>query len=279
MKLKLGFSTCPNDTFMFDALVNHRINHKFNDLEVYMADIEELNILAADSVPDVTKMSFHQFPFVSDEYMILNSGSALGFGNGPLLITKNPEAFASKNNPVIAIPGKNTTANLLLGILYEKPFSRKELLFSDIENAVLEEKVDAGVIIHENRFTYQNKGLMLVNDLGELWTKKTRNPIPLGCIAIRRSLPKKIIREFDLSLRKSIRFAFDNPGESEMFIRQHAQEMDDDVIRKHIGLYVNNFSEDLGEEGRKSIHNLFSEGIRRGIFSSVKEPIFVEINN
>ena len=179
MKLKLGFSTCPNDTFMFDAMVHHKIDTFGLDFDLHLADIEELNQLSLKGELDITKISYAAYTKVSDKYIFLNSGSALGENNGPILISKRKIYPDEVNNLKIAIPGKNTTANMLLSIAYPEAKSKVEYLFSDIEDVVLSDEVDAGLIIHENRFTYEKKGLKKIIDLGEFWERKTNKPIPL----------------------------------------------------------------------------------------------------
>ena len=247
MKLRLGFSTCPNDTFIFDAMVHKKIDTEGLDFNLIMGDVEELNNMALNSDIDITKISFHAYAYVADKYKILNSGSALGRNNGPLLISKKkiyPDEVPSLK---IAIPGKHTTANLLLHFAYPQIKEIKEYLFSDIEQAVLENKVDAGLIIHETRFTYKKKGLHKIIDLGEYWEQKTSLPVPLGGIIINRDISAKTQKKVDRVLRRSIEFALKNPDSPLEFIREFAQEMDKDVMYRHIQLYVNDFTRDLKE--------------------------------
>ena len=275
MKLKLGFSTCPNDTFIFDALVHHKIDTQGLDFELIMGDVEELNKMAFNSELDVTKISYHAYAYLANKYKILNSGSALGRNNGPLIISKKifkPEDIPSLK---LAIPGQYTTANLLLHIAYPHRLNTQEFLFSDIEQAILDGKVDAGVIIHETRFTYQRRGLHKIVDLGEYWEQTTGLPVPLGGIIINRKVPQDIQRKFDKLLRKSIEFAWKNPDEPLQFIRQYAQEIEDDVMYNHIKLYVNEFTLDLGQEGRQSIRYLLNKGAEIGFSPAVQDDIFV----
>ncbi|MCK4700698.1 MAG: 1,4-dihydroxy-6-naphthoate synthase, partial [Bacteroidales bacterium] len=239
MKLKLGFSTCPNDTYIFDAIVNKRINLEGISFEVVLADVEELNTMAFELIPDVTKLSFHAYAYVSDYYKILNTGSALGYKNGPLLISKKKIYPDEVSDLIIAVPGKYTTANLLLGIAYPDVKKKKEYLFSNIEDVVLSGETDAGLIIHESRFTYTSKGLKKIIDLGEYWEEKTHLPIPLGGIMIRRDLPEEIRKKVNHILKASISYAKENPRDSFDYIKMHAQSVEDEVIRKHIDLYVN----------------------------------------
>lgn len=274
-KLTLGFSTCPNDTFIFDAMIHQKIDTEGLNFDVVMGDVEELNLEAFKGKIDITKLSYHAYAHIANEYKLLTSGSALGRGNGPLLISKKkiyPDEVADLS---VAIPGKNTTANLLFSIFYPTVKKKTEYLFSDIEDVVLDEEVDAGVIIHENRFTFQEKGLKKVVDLGELWERKTGSPIPLGGIVINRNIDLETQQRVNRVLMRSIQFAFDNPAESYNFVKQYAQEMEDDVIRKHIELYVNSFTLKLGEEGEKAIKTLYEEAIKNKVISSVPEDIFV----
>ncbi|MFW6225117.1 MAG: 1,4-dihydroxy-6-naphthoate synthase [Bacteroidota bacterium] len=254
--IDLCFSTCPNDTFMFDAMIHERIdtgNIKFN---VMMTDIEELNQNALNGIPDVTKISFAVYPKIKDNYLLLNAGSAMGHGNGPLLIGKDAKLPEKKKNISVAIPGINTTARLLFQKAYPEITHHKMYLFSDIECAVLQGNVDAGVIIHENRFTYQKKGLKKIKDLGKHWEDTMHLPIPLGGIAIKRNLSNEIQKKINLYIRKSIEYAIANREKSYNFIKHHAQAMDDEVIRKHIDLYVNHYSLDLKSNGRKAVMHL-----------------------
>ena len=276
MKLKLCFSTCPNDTFVFDAMVHHKIDTEGFIFDVHMADVEELNKLAIAADADITKLSFNAYSQVSENYMILNSGSALGRKNGPLLVSKKKVYLDEVGDLKIAIPGKNTTATALLQILFPHTKIVKEYLFSDIESAVLDGEVDAGVLIHEGRFTYKNKGLQLIADLGELWESSTQQPIPLGCIAIKRNLPAEIQQKFDRVLRKSIEFAIRNPSESSSFVHQYAKELDEETIQKHINLFVNEFTVNLGVEGKEAI-TFFLEKLQ-STNKSIKicDTIFVE---
>jgi 1,4-dihydroxy-6-naphthoate synthase len=272
----IGFSPCPNDTFIFDALIHERINMGTSHFNPQLLDVEALNKAAASSLLDVTKLSFSAFAFVSEQYQILPSGSALGRGCGPLIVSKNKLELSDLKNLRIAIPGKYTTANLLMSIFMKEEVEIHEMLFSDIEDAVLSGICDAGLIIHENRFTYAQKGLHKVADMGELWEQRTGLPIPLGCIAIKRSLPDFEKRTIGELIKSSVQFAFDNPLASENYVMQHAAEMSKEVQRQHIELYVNEFSIDLAKEGQRAIRMLFQEGITSGILPELKEPIFVE---
>lgn len=275
MELRLGFSTCPNDTFIFDALVHHKIDTEGLNFEILLADVEELNKAAFEHQIDITKLSYHAYAYVSNNYTLLDSGSALGNNNGPLLISKfkiYPDEIDDLN---IAIPGKYTTANLLLSIAYPNALYKKEYLFSDIEEAVLSNEVDAGLIIHENRFTYESKGLLKIMDLGEFWEDKTNLPIPLGGIVVNKKLAMDIQLKINRLIRKSIEYAYENPESSLGFIKQYAQEMNPEVMRKHIALYVNEYSLDLGEKGKSAIATLYKEAALTNGFPKMHPEIFL----
>lgn len=271
----LGFSPCPNDTFIMDALVHNRIQSEFDFIPA-IHDVDVLNNLARNGELSITKLSFGAYPFVSDKYQILAAGSALGRGCGPLLISKN--AIESKNlsNLTVAIPGETTTANLLLSILYPEIKQKKVFLFSEIENAVLSGEVDLGLIIHENRFTYAQKGLLKFADLGEKWEVETGLPIPLGCIAIKRTISEGLKAKISKLLTQSVEYAFQNPNESKPYIHKYAQEMDESVQQQHINLYVNNFSINLGEEGKNAIRELFKKGAELNLLQIPTEPLFID---
>ncbi|MEE2700299.1 MAG: 1,4-dihydroxy-6-naphthoate synthase [Bacteroidota bacterium] len=257
MKLTLGYSSCPNDTFMFDAMVHHKIDTEALEFDVLLADVEQLNKWAFEGKLDVTKLSFNAFTHCANKYALLDSGAALGRNCGPLLIMKSETVLNSKST--IAIPGKHTTANMLLDIAIPEMKNRVETLFCEIENEVLNENVDAGLIIHENRFTYQDKGLKKVMDLGEFWEEETGLPIPLGGVVVNRKLPFATQQKIERVLRKSVEFAFTNPNSSADYVKCHAQEMDKKVIDAHINLYVNDFSTSLGKEGRSAVKRVFQK--------------------
>ena len=275
MDLTLGFSTCPNDTFIFDAMVNGRIDTEELRFELYLADVEELNRLAFSSSIDITKVSYHAFAYLSEAYQLLTAGSALGFNNGPLLISKHKIFPDELDGLKIAIPGKYTTANLLLSLAYPNLHQKKEYLFSDIEEVILSGEADAGVIIHENRFTYQMKGLKKIVDLGEYWDQQTGLPIPLGGIIVRRGLPEEIRLKVNRVLRRSVEYALQNPNDSLPFVKQHAQSMDEVVMRSHIQLYVNDFSVDLGVKGREAITSLYDKSVEKNLFPPLRPTFFV----
>ena len=275
MKLTLGFSTCPNDTFIFDAAVHHKIDTEDIEFDLILGDVEELNQRAFKGEIDITKLSYHAYAYVANNYLILNSGSALGKNNGPLLISKRKIYPDEVNELKIAVPGKYTTANLLLGIAYPQATNKTPYLFSDIENAVSDGEVDAGLIIHENRFTYEDKGLKKIIDLGEFWETKTNMPIPLGGIVINRKHPKNLQLKISNIIKRSIEYAYENPQSSLNYIRQYAQEMNAEVMKKHIDLYVNEFSLDLGQEGKEAIKTLYSEAEKRNLIPKIPKVIFI----
>ncbi|MCD4769016.1 MAG: 1,4-dihydroxy-6-naphthoate synthase [Bacteroidales bacterium] len=275
MKLTLGFSTCPNDTFIFDALVNNKIDTQDLLFEPRLADVEELNRTAFDAGADITKISYHAYAYIADNYLLLTAGSALGFNNGPLLVSKKKICPDEVNDVSIAIPGKYTTANLLMSIAWPGAQNRHEYLFSDIEDAVLDGEMDAGLLIHENRFTYEDRGLKKISDLGEYWTDLTEEAIPLGGIAIRRDIPKKIALKVNRLLRESIGYAFQNPESSYDYIKRYAVTMEREVMEKHISLYVNDYTLDLGERGKSAISRLYDEATERSVIPGLPEQIFV----
>ncbi|MDD4108278.1 MAG: 1,4-dihydroxy-6-naphthoate synthase [Prolixibacteraceae bacterium] len=275
MKLTLGFSTCPNDTYIFDAIIHNKVDTGNLEFEVIMADVEELNRRIMDGVIDISKLSYHAYAYAADKYRLLTSGSALGRKNGPLLISKRKVYPDEIKYLKIAIPGKYTTANLLFSIEFPDAAQKKEYLFSDIEEAILEEEADAGVIIHENRFTYQNKGLKKVMDLGENWEVKTGYPIPLGGIAVNRKIEKSIQEKINKVLKESIKFALKNPESPYSFVKENARELEDEVLEKHINLYVNDFTVDLGDAGKEAIQVLYKVAAEKKIIKNIPDDIFV----
>jgi len=259
---------------MFDAMIHDKIDTEGLKFETIIEDVESLNQRAIRNELDISKISFAAFLNLTDTYQLLNSGAALGNGVGPLLITKN-KMRSEIRDLKIAVPGKNTTANFLLNIFFPEAANQVDMIFSEIEDAVLSGAVDAGVIIHENRFTYEQKGLAKICDLGELWEKETKEPIPLGGIAVKKIIPVEIRLKLDRVMRKSVEFAFANPESSAGYVRQHAQEMNDEVRKKHIALYVNEYSINLGKKGKHAVESMFSKALDSGIISSAKENIFV----
>jgi 1,4-dihydroxy-6-naphthoate synthase len=277
MTLSLGFSPCPNDCFMFDAIVHARIDLEGLEFSVRMADVEALNRTAFTGRADVTKLSFHAYAYCTDRYVLLDAGSALGRNCGPLLISKRaiPIEEVAAGALRIVIPGKYTTANLLLSLACPSARDKTELVFSAIEPALLEEKYDAGLIIHESRFTYEAKGLRKILDLGEFWESETGAAIPLGGIVVNRSLPDDVKERVNRVLRRSVEYAFAHPAASLSFVREHAQEMSEEVMYRHIDLYVNDYSIDLGEEGRCAVETLFERGRAVGTIPLSKEGLFL----
>jgi 1,4-dihydroxy-6-naphthoate synthase len=268
--VSLGYSPCPNDCFIFDAIANHKIVSDKIEFDIVLEDVETLNKRAINSSAkklDVSKLSFATLLKSEEEYSLADSGAALGKNCGPLLICKEqPTEMLSRINEIsIAIPGINTTANLLLKFAFPNAKNKVEMVFSEIENSVLNGKTESGLIIHENRFTYHKKGLKKVVDLGEYWQEKTNLPIPLGGIGISNSLEDSIKFEVQRMIKESINFAFNNPESSKKYVLEHSQEMENDVIEQHIKLYVNNYSVSLGDEGKKAIDYLFkTEGLKMG---------------
>jgi 1,4-dihydroxy-6-naphthoate synthase len=278
MTLSLGFSPCPNDCFMFDAIVNHRIDLEGLAFSVRMADVEALNKTAFEGEAAVTKLSYHAYAHCTRNYVLLDAGSALGRNCGPLLISKRTisQADVGAGGLTIAIPGRYTTANLLLGLAFPGARRKTELLFSDIEGALLDGKYDAGLIIHENRFTYEARGLKKIVDLGEFWEGETGTPIPLGGIVVNRSLPDEMKQTVNRVLRRSVEYAFAHRSASLPFVREHAQEMSEDVMYRHIDLYVNEYSIDLGTEGKRAVAMLFDRAKAAGLIPEARESLFLE---
>ncbi|HTF05197.1 MAG TPA: 1,4-dihydroxy-6-naphthoate synthase [Bacteroidia bacterium] len=276
MKITLAYSPCPNDCFIFDALIHNRIDTQGLEFVPVLADVETLNQAAFRKEYGVTKLSYHAFAYCCDDYVLLDSGSALGRNCGPLLISKrkiSPEEIAS-GFLKIAIPGKYTTANFLLGIAFPQANNKQEMVFSSIEDAVLNEEVDAGLIIHENRFTYEAKGLKKIIDLGEFWETRTGHAIPLGGIAMRRDFSPALIEQVETLIRKSVEYAFANPEASMPYVKAHAAEMDVAVMKKHIDLYVNSFSVSLGVEGKEAVNEMFRSGQSVGAIPVCENPLF-----
>lgn len=266
MNFTLGFSPCPNDTFIFDALVNHKIDTEGLLFDVVLEDVQTLNQWATAGKLAISKISYGVLPLVIDQYVLLNSGGALGMGVGPLLITNprkvnktqtaNHQLQTSIAEMKIAIPGENTTAHLLFSLAFPEAKNKVFMVFHEIEEAVLSGRVDAGVIIHENRFTYRQKGLEKLMDLGAFWEETIKVPIPLGGIVIKRSINTALQKKVDRLIRKSLDYAFSNYPTISSYVQQHAREMDKSVMRQHIDLYVNNYSLELGEDGKKAVEKL-----------------------
>lgn len=275
MKLTLGFSPCPNDTFIFEAMVHGRIDTEGLEFDWFLADVEELNRRAIEGSVDITKMSFHAYARAAARYLILDAGSALGRGNGPLVISSRTLRPDALDDALIAIPGRYTTANLLFSIFWPAASRKREYLFSDIPGAVLSGEVDAGLIIHETRFTYQALGLTKVADTGERWEELTGLPIPLGGIVVNRAVDEVTAAKVNRAVRRSIEYARSNPDDSAEFIRNNARETDTAVTREHIELFVNSFSLSLGQEGRVAIERLFSVATEKGVIDPLPDRKFL----
>lgn len=275
MNIKIGFSPCPNDTFMFNALVNGKLNTQGFEFTPVIADVEALNKMALNGELDVTKLSLNAFAFAAQHYQILNAGCALGYNCGPLLVSKNKFTVDDIAHLKIAIPGKYTTANLLLTIFYPEARNTIEMIFSDIENAVLTGNADAGLLIHENRFTYEQQGLYKILDLGEEWYMQTHKPLPLGCIAVKQSLHSEVKLTIDKLISQSVNYAFENKNQTMPYVKQHAQEMDEQVMMQHINLYVTNASVIMGDDGKATIEYLLQKGFEAKLLPQVNN-IFLQ---
>lgn len=275
MRLSLGFSPCPNDTFIFDAMVHGRIDTEGLEFDYFLTDVEELNRKALTADVDITKISYHAYSYVAKDYLILDAGSALGYRNGPLLISKHRIGINQLPDLKIAIPGKYTTANLLFSIAWPEVSDKREYLFSRIEDALLREEVDAGLIIHETRFTYYKRGLHKLADMGEFWENLTGLPIPLGAIVIKRSIPDEIALKVNRVVRRSLEYAYKDSFASYDFVAGNAKEMDSTVMNNHIKLYVNEYTLNLGIKGREAVVELFRMATEKGVIPSLPERIFL----
>lgn len=282
MKLTLGYSPCPNDCFIFDALLHKKIDTEGLDFEVQHEDVETLNRKALKGELDITKLSFHAYAYVLQHYILLRAGSALGFNCGPLLVSRFDFSQPDENGKLssvekirVAIPGKMTTANFLLSLAYPQLKNKIEYVFSDIEDAVLNGEVDAGLIIHESRFTYEQKGLKKVMDLGEYWDSLIHAPIPLGGIVIKRDFDEDLQQKVNRIIRKSVEFAFKNRESSMPYVKEYAQAMSEEVMKKHIALYVNDFSIDLGETGVTAINLMFDKAKELGLFDVGNDDLII----
>jgi len=259
LKFTLGFSPCPNDTFIFDALVNKKIDTGGFEFDVVLEDVETLNQWALKARLDITKLSFPAFFQSTENYVLLNAGSALGKGVGPLVISKKNTPYSREDiqQSTIAIPGTHTTANLLLNFAFPEAKQTRPMIFSEIEHAVLSAETELGVIIHENRFTYQQKGLYKQVDLGEYWEQEMNLPIPLGAIAIKREIDNETAGKINDLIKQSLEYAYAKYPLLPEFVKQHSQEMSEGVMRQHIELYVNDYSIDLGRKGKEAIKTLY----------------------
>lgn len=273
--INIGYSPCPNDTFIFDALANGKIELENLTFEPHLADVEALNKWALTGKLAVTKISFSAYMQVQEQYILLNAGAALGQNCGPLVVCRpdfEPKDMATAR---IAIPGEMTTANFLFSLKYPQAKQKTAFLFSDIEDAVLDGRADVGLIIHENRFTYAERGLVLLADLGAFWQDTTGSPIPLGGIAARRDLPLATLQAIDNAVKRSVEFAQMQPASSFDYVCQHAQTMSPEVMRQHIALYVNDFSRDLGAQGRQAVELLFQKAKDLGLIKNIQPMLFV----
>lgn len=276
MEITLGFSSCPNDTYTFDALVHKKIDTKGIDFKCVIADVQELNQRAMIGDLQMTKLSYFAYAHVFEKYQILDAGSALGFANGPLFICKKGNEANINKNSKILIPGKETTANLLFSMAYPEYQDKTECLFSDIESRIMSGEFDAGVIIHENRFTYAERGFSMLRDLGNFWESETHTPIPLGAITIRRDVPNDVKQTINDLLRTSIEYANEHPTDSQLFIHQYAQAIEDDVLKKHIHLFVNDFSLSLGNQGKNAIETLYKRAKECRLIENIPTEMFIK---
>lgn len=278
MELTLGFSPCPNDTFIFDAMLHKKIDTEEITFIPVIEDVETLNQKASQQELAITKLSYHAFAHLLNKYILLDAGSALGFGVGPLLISKNKiENISEKIADLkIGIPGNLTTANFLLNIAFPQAKQKVEMLFSEIENALINEEIDLGLIIHENRFTYEAKGLHKLIDLGSYWEKETQSAIPLGGIVMARHYPIDLVQKVNRIMARSVEFAMKNPLSSALFVKEHAQEMEESVMVQHIQLYVNKYSLNLGEEGKKAVTTLLEKAVAQGVIPNIAHSIFID---
>jgi 1,4-dihydroxy-6-naphthoate synthase len=259
MQLTLGFSPCPNDTFIFYGLLNQKVDAGGIEWRPVIEDVQALNEMALRCELDVTKMSFAAFASLQTHYSLLDSGSALGSNCGPLVISRHPLSVDLIRECSVALPGSNTTAHYLFERYFPGNRRKKQLIFSEIETAVLDGVAEAGVIIHENRFTYEKKGLHKVVDLGLLWEQETGLPIPLGGIFMKRDYSHELMQRVTGAIRESVRYAMAHPDEAMAFVRTYSQEMDEEVMWQHIRLYVNDFSISLGESGNAAVRRFLNE--------------------
>jgi 1,4-dihydroxy-6-naphthoate synthase len=276
MNLSIAYSPCPNDTFIFDALAHQKIDTEGLTFDIIHGDVETLNREAMDGNYDITKLSYHAFAYMSNQYQLLTAGSALGRGCGPLMISKDEIPRSKIEFCLIGIPGRLTTANFLMTLAFPEAATKKEMVFNEIENALLNDAIDIGLIIHENRFTYIHKGLKKIIDLGEWWEKKYQLPIPLGGIVTRRDFEPELQLKINRVVKRSVEFALANPAQTMQYVRDHAQEMDEQVMQQHIALYVNDFSVDLGEEGKAAISALYEVAAEKKIIPGMHYPLFVD---
>jgi len=277
MKLRLSYSPCPNDTFIFYAIANKKIDLQGLEFDISLHDIDVLNKNAAkEDCPEITKISSNAYAIdLWKKYITLDSGSALGRNNGPLLVSKREISENDLTDKSILIPGVNTTANLLFSIFFPNAKNKTPILFSKIEEEVLKEKFDCGLLIHEGRFTYKEKGLKKVVDFGEKWEQVFHKPIPLGSIIAKRDLDKTVIEKVNYLIFNSIQYAFENTRETLGYVRENARELSDSVTQSHIKLYVNDFSKSLGKEGKEAIEFLYNKAFEVGFLKEKPYDIFL----
>lgn len=278
--LSLGYSPCPNDTFIFYAMTHGKAGDADLKFREILLDVETLNQKALRSELDLTKISYHAFGHLRKDYCMLRSGGALGRGCGPLLVSKKDYSVTELRDKKIAIPGKLTTAHLLLQLHDSSFISHPTALlyvmpFNEILAAVASGEVDAGLIIHESRFTYPSYGLIKIIDLGEWWEDETGLPIPLGGIIAKRSLGKNLHKKINSTIKSSIEYALLHPSEPMEYIKKHSQELSDDVIKQHIDLYVNKYSLDIGDDGERAVKEFFRRSEEAGIIPKSKKPLFI----
>ncbi len=273
-ELTLGFSPCPNDTFMFYPLVHGMVDTGGYSFTERLEDVETLNRLALEGTLDVTKVSYSALGHIRDQYALLRVGSALGRGCGPLLVSSRELDPAELNNMTIAVPGLYTTAYLLMRLYNPKPCRFLEMPFNEVMESVTSGRADVGLIIHESRFTYRDAGLYRLADLGGWWEAETGLPIPLGGIAARRSLGYRTIKAIENALARAVDHACNYPDSASGYIRKHAQEMLPDVCAAHIALYVNDFSKNLGNDGEQAIYELFRRAEAAGLLPHSAMPLF-----
>ena len=274
-KLKLAYSTCPNDTFIFYAIAHNVIDCRGLKFEIELADVETLNQKAKAGVYDISKLSFAAIGHLIEKYALLRSGAALGRGCGPLLVAKPGFDIEQLSSKKIAVPGMWTTACMLLGLyLSEKPRA-VPMPFEKIMPAIQKDEYDCGVIIHEGRFTYEEYGLVRIIDLGEWWEEKTSLHVPLGGIAVRRDITSAVAGEIEELIQSSVKYSFSRREKADNYIKKHAQEMSSNVIRQHIDLYVNDFTLNLGKEGEEAIKTLFALARKSGILPISSIPLFI----
>lgn len=283
MKLTLGFSPCPNDTFIFDALVNKKIDTGEFEFEILLEDVQTLNHWAIEGKLDISKISYGVLPLVLPHYRMLHSGGALGKAVGPLLISGSALDITDPefniNEYTVVIPGENTTAHVLFSLAYPTARNKVFKVFHEIENFLLNTRGEKtlGVIIHENRFTYQNKGLFKLMDLGDFWEKKTGYPIPLGGIAVKKNIPLAMQKAIDTLIKESIGYAFNNYPNLSGYIRQHSQEMEETVMRQHIDLYVNEYSLDIGSDGKMAVNEFLKIYRSNNPIASITNEVFISL--